>query len=135
MANEIQPVSFDPSKLEFFAVRGTERAEPKIDAQPFETWLQTAISTSDCVAAFQEFRKEEQLGPWTMWFNELHFGLHGEAKLIYGLPPMYEEQTVDVRAGDVYLIPIGASTRWEVKGDGPYRFLWAAMPRPRWLEL
>ncbi len=119
---EIEIHEFDAGRLERFPVRGND----------FVNWADTVINEESCVAAFQEFRPEEPMGYWVMFYDEIHYGLSGEADLIYKLPPNYdEEKTVRVKAGSLYLLPIGADTNWRVVGDEPYRSLFDIMPRPK----
>ncbi len=126
MANDTGPAvtvhSFDPKALERFEVRNGEYVD----------WVQMVINEPSCVAAFQEFRADERLGYWVMFYDEIHYAISGEADLIYRMPGNYEEEVrLRVKAGDVYLLPLGIETKWEVIGDGPYRTLFVIMPRPR----
>lgn len=131
MANSgpIQPQRFDATQLQRVRVRPDAPSE-------YVDWIQVAINEPSCIAAFQEFRKEEPLNYWVMWYDEIHFGLSGSATLVYRMPPLYEEEfRLEVKAGDLYLLPIGVDTSWEVTSDEPYRSLFVCMPRPKWLEL
>jgi ethanolamine utilization protein EutQ (cupin superfamily) len=116
---------FDQSRLKKVSVRNGDYVD----------WLDVAINDESCVAAFQEFRADEELGYWVMWYDEIHFAMKGEAECIYSMPPTYDEEvTLKVKEGDLYLIPIGAQVRWRVIGDEPYRTMFVCMPRPRWFE-
>ena len=119
---------FDRARLSRVSVR------PGTDTE-FANWLDLAINEPACTAAFQEFRKEEPLDYWIMWYDEVHFALAGRARLTYRMPPLFEEEfQVEVEAGDLYLLPIGSESNWEVLSDEPYRTLFICMPRPKWLD-
>jgi len=121
--SEIKIHRFDREKLKRVVVRNGEYVD----------WLDLAINEEECVAAFQEFRKEEELGYWVMWYDEIHYAIAGEAELIYRLAPDYnEEVTVRVKAGDLYLLPIGVQVSWRVLSDEPYATMFVCMPRPKY---
>jgi len=123
--SEIEIHRFDRDQLKRVVVRNGEYVD----------WLQVAISDESCVAAFQEFRKEEKLGYWVMWYDEIHFATGGEAELIYSMPPTYDEEvTVRVKTGDLYLLPIGVQVRWRVLSDEPYSTMFVCMPAPKHFE-
>jgi len=116
---------FDPAQLQQVKVRGGE----------FTTRIQQTVNQPECSAAFEEFRPDEPHEYFVFWYDEVHYGLSGEAECIYRLPPTFdEEHTVRVRAGDMYFLPVGIHHRWRIIGDEPYRFLWVCMPRPKWFE-
>jgi mannose-6-phosphate isomerase-like protein (cupin superfamily) len=120
---------FDAEKLERYRVRPGTPTE-------YVDWIQLAHNEESVFTSFQEFRKEEPLEYWVMWYDEIHFGLSGKAKLIYSMPPLYEEELeIEVGAGDLYLLPTGSQQKWEVLGDEPYRMMCVVMPRPKWLDL
>lgn len=117
---------FDQRKLQQIPVRDGEVL----------TWTQMTINQPECAAAFEEFHPGESHDYYVFWYDEVHYALGGEAECTYRLAPTYsQEHTMRVRAGDMYLLPVGVHHKWRVVGDEPYRLLWVTMPRPKWFDV
>jgi hypothetical protein len=123
---EEQPISthrFDRGHLVRAAIREGEYVE----------WLDAPINIESCVAGFVEFRPNGLAGSFVIYYDEIQYGLSGEADLIYRLPPIYDREfTTRVAAGDLYFLPIGTEVRYDVIGPDPYVIMYAVMPRPKY---
>lgn len=101
----------------------------------FVSWVQQAFDQKECGAGFEEFRPGERHDYFVSWYDEMFYALNGETECVYRLPPMFdEEQTVRIKAGDLFFMPTGAHYEWRVVGDEPYRQLWVQMPRPKYFD-
>ena len=68
---------------------------------------------------------------WTCWTNEVHIVLGGAAEITYWNPPTWEDTgTVQVRAGSIYLIPLGCKFHVCVTSEDPLRHVVVDFPNP-----
>jgi len=120
---------FDREKLQRIHIRPGTSTE-------FVTWNDLAIAQPECYAGFQEVRPGDPTGSWVMWFDEVQYVLDGSAYLIYRMPPLFaEEFRVELRAGDLFMLPTGCDFTWEVIGDTPFRTVILALPFPKNMQL
>ena len=120
---------FDGAKLRRVSIRPHSPRE-------LVTWNDIAINEPRCYAGFQEVRPGDPAESWVMWFDEIQYALSGSANLIYRMPPLFnEEYTLNLSAGDLFLLPLGCDFTWEVIGDEPFRTVIAALPYPPNLQL
>ncbi|MCR8550529.1 cupin domain-containing protein [Salipiger sp. P9] len=95
------------------------------------TWNDIAIAQKECYAGFQEVRKGDPVGSWTMWFDEVQYVLGGKATMVYRMPPLYaEEYRRELGEGDLFMLPLGCEFRWEVTEETPFRTIILALPFP-----
>ena len=67
---------------------------------------------------------------WMFPYDEFHWIAKGKAKMTYSLAGTShtEQKTVEVKEGDIYLLPLGSRATWQVDPSGPLRKICVVMP-------
>lgn len=122
----LEVAKFEPSKLRKFSAREGH----------FNCWLSADIDTSESYASFEEFRPGEEIGEWHYWYDETFYFISGRAECFWLNPPAFDEwHNRIIEGGDLLLIRKGMTVKWKVLDDEPLRFVFIAMPRPRYFKL
>jgi mannose-6-phosphate isomerase-like protein (cupin superfamily) len=100
----------------------------------FTTWVDLKFDSPACIAAFEEARPGDNLSaPWHFWNDEVLYVVEGRMKLEWSSPPMFNDHSEQiVSAGDLILAKAGLSLKLQALDDKTARFIWVAMPRPRY---
>jgi mannose-6-phosphate isomerase-like protein (cupin superfamily) len=79
-----------------------------------------AIGTQSSFSAIEHFAPGETVS-WSFMGDEWHYILKGEAEVTYSLGATLhtEERRMQVKKGDLYLIPAGARLTWKVAPGEP----------------
>jgi mannose-6-phosphate isomerase-like protein (cupin superfamily) len=68
---------------------------------------------------------------WVFTHDEYQIGISGAADIEVHLPPLYSEaQKAELRAGSLYIFPVGARMKVRVLGNEPYRHICFCPPSP-----
>lgn len=88
------------------------------------------IRTVNATVSMEDFGAGETIFWAFPLDSEVHQILKGKAKLTYSLEGTNhtEEKTIDIKEGDVYVIPRGARMTWKVDKSGPLVKLCITIP-------
>jgi mannose-6-phosphate isomerase-like protein (cupin superfamily) len=119
---EIPKAHYDPG--------ATPRVKNTTLTGTFYSFPETRILSLNGECGVTEFVANEPW-QWTFQCDELHYVLQGKAEMTYSLGGTFhtERRTLQIEAGDMYIIPLCARIEWKVDPThGPLRALNVIMP-------
>jgi quercetin dioxygenase-like cupin family protein len=92
----------------------------------------SAINEPNCQVIVEDFMPGVEF-TWVFPHDEFQYCISGEMDLEVWLPPLYSESTkTRIKAGDVYVYPVGARKHVKVVGTEPFRHICFCPPSPNY---
>lgn len=92
----------------------------------------SAINQPNCQVIIEDFMPGTEFW-WTFAHDEFQVALSGEMELEVYLPPLYSEIVKrTIRAGDIFVYPVGARKHVKITSKEPFRHICFCPPSPNY---